>query len=168
MRKIKLSQGKYTLVDNEDYDFLNQWKWSCAKKRGLMYAYRKENGRQDGKTLHMHRVVMKSPEDKNIVTDHINGNGLDNRRINLRLVDFSVNSLNRSKGTNSTRNRFGAGVNKKGKKFVAQICILSKNRHIGTFDTKEEAQKAYLKAQKKAIVITKNYLNDYLNLKKKE
>ena len=97
MRKIYLRKdlSVWTLVDPEDYDFLLQWTWGLQRdNRGKLYARRyilKSN-------LYLHRVIMRrvlpAPSPKHIYVDHINNNGLDNRRKNLRWATASENAKN--------------------------------------------------------------------------
>ena len=100
MKEIKLTQGKVALVDDRDYEALNCFKWYVTNPiKTRSYAVRSQqispNVREK---LRMHRVILQTPH--GLLTDHINGNGLDNRRENLRIVTSSQNSMNRrlSKG----------------------------------------------------------------------
>lgn len=78
---IALSQGKVAVVDNEDYEWLNQWKWSALKSRATWYAVRQDYSGNKQKTIYMHRQILNShPGQK---THHLNGDGLDNRRANI-------------------------------------------------------------------------------------
>ena len=142
MKKIPLTQGKFALVDDEDFDHLNQWKWYVHFSRGLFYAQRsakRENGKQ--KTIHMHRLVNKTPE--GFHTDHINGDSLDNRSANLRTATCSENSKNRGRNNNcSTTNKGVSWSDKKGK-FYAQAMINLKKYHLGYFSSEKEAATAY-------------------------
>lgn len=85
MTEIVTSKGYKILVDDADYEWLNQWKW--AVNRG--YATR----RTTGKTIRMHRLVLGCKPDE--FTDHINGDRLDNRRANLRVATMAQNNQNR-------------------------------------------------------------------------
>lgn len=100
MQEISLSQGKVTFVDDEDYEFLAQWKWSAHQKGKHWYAERSKSWRVDGKrysvTIPMHRVITAAP--KNLVVDHINHDGLDNRKENLRIVTVRENGQNKAGG----------------------------------------------------------------------
>ncbi len=93
MRKIRLTRGKYALVDDGDYEFLRQYKWFCKPKTHTFYAA--TNIQKKGKryTLYMHQLLVKTRNGNQI--DHINWNGLDNRRKNLHEVTHSGNQLNR-------------------------------------------------------------------------
>jgi len=82
MRKIKLTQGKYALVDDEDFEYLNQWNWYAGENRSGFFAARGEfNGKNMNKIL-MHRVIMNCEKGK--VVDHIDHNTLNNQKSNLR------------------------------------------------------------------------------------
>jgi hypothetical protein len=92
-QKIELSKGKTALVDADDFEFLNQWKWSYGSDG---YAIRFENvGRNKRKLVLMHRILLKPGEKQQI--DHKNGNRLDNTRDNLRTCDHSLNQRNKIK-----------------------------------------------------------------------
>lgn len=97
MKTIQLTQGKVALVDDEDYDFLMQWKW-CAFKplRGnSFYAVSRTRGPHHlRKQVFMHRLIMNISSGKLI--DHRNRNGLDNQRHNLRECNHSQNNMNKT------------------------------------------------------------------------
>lgn len=93
MKVIPLTQGKFAIVDNEDYYFLMQWKWTFDGS----YAIRRQHlrtvkGKSVGKKIYMHRLLMETPA--GLDTDHINRDRLDNRRRNLRVVSHAVNLQN--------------------------------------------------------------------------
>src|SRR3990167_5487837 len=90
MRKIKLTQGMVATVDDEDFEWLNYYKWYAVKphRSNTFYAVTKI-GR---KTTYIHRLIINTPANK--ITDHKNRNGLDNRKINLRICDYSDNFHN--------------------------------------------------------------------------
>lgn len=91
MKRIELSQGKVALVDDGDFAWLSKWKWS----HNGGYAVRAEGPRGAQRRIAMHREIMQAP--KGMVVDHINHDRLDNRRENLRVVDYSANALNRAR-----------------------------------------------------------------------
>lgn len=102
MKKIKLTQGQYALVDDADYADIVQYKWRAQKsnKDKTYYAVRWERGwrRKSGtprKLIQLANQIIKPPKGKEV--DHINRNGLDNRRLNLRVVTRKENNSNRRK-----------------------------------------------------------------------
>src|SRR5438874_13225870 len=76
IRYILLSKGKFTIVDEEDYSYLSQWKWVARRNRKQWYAIRTEDVNGKRITINMHRVILKPPDGMPI--DHINHNGIDN------------------------------------------------------------------------------------------
>src|SRR3972149_1771950 len=90
MREITLTRGYVALVDDDDFSSLSTFKWFAKQNRDLaVYAARSVGSR----TIWMHRIIMDAPT--GILVDHINGNGLDNRRSNLRLATHRENCQNR-------------------------------------------------------------------------
>lgn len=144
---IPLTQGHHAIVDDDDYDFLMQWKWFSGK-RG--YVLRKAPG-HNTQTLCMHRVVMGlEPSDPRRV-DHINRNTADNRRCNLRLVTIRLNSLNRvgTKTARSYSHYKGVTFHKRQNKWQAQLFVDGKQLYLGKFESEHEAAVAYNAAAQK-------------------
>ncbi len=135
MKLIPLSQGKSAMVDDEDYEWLSQWKW-CLHSKG--YAVR-GNG-----TILMHCVIVGTPV--GFETDHINQNKLDNRRSNLRLATRAQNQRNKPKRRDNTSGFQGVYFDKSRNKFVAEIHLYGKKKHLGRFDDIQNAAKAYRSA----------------------
>lgn len=138
-KTIPLTQGQFAVVDDEDFDRLNQWKW-CAeysKKLGSYYAIRGTcyNGKQ--RLVRMHREVMGCVSGDGKHIDHTNHDTLDNRKENLEITTHRGNHQNRKKPS-----KYGTGVYKSWGRFRAITYVDGKNRHIGTYDTPEEAQAA--------------------------
>jgi len=109
MKTIQLTQGKLTQVDDEDYDFLNQWKWYAKRNRKTekFYALRRESDLIEngvkvkfGETICMHRIVMNCPQ--GMVVDHKDHDGLNNQKPNLRICTDRENLLNRKKTANAS------------------------------------------------------------------
>jgi hypothetical protein len=145
MKEIQLTQGRVALVDDADYEYLSQWKWKAYKDRYTWYARR---GIRVGfviKTIHMHRLITNAPD--GLFVDHINGDGLDNRRGNLRVCTKSENGFNRGKNSNNTTGYKGVTTNKG--KYRAQIRIDGKMCGLGRYTDPVEAAKAYDRAAKK-------------------
>lgn len=140
MKKIKLSQNKFTIVDNEDYENLSMFKWYAIKRRDCFYAARKHC------TILMHRVILNLGKRK--MVDHKNGNGLDNRKTNLRICNYSQNSSNQKKQKNTSL-KFKGIRKERGSRFSAQIMIKGRFIHIGSFTNQIDAARAYDKAAEK-------------------
>jgi len=143
MKTIPLTKGKVVSVDDEDYEELNKYKWCAIKDHGYdrWYAQRASkdtNGKY--KIITMHRQIMGFPIMKEI--DHVNRNGLDNRRCNLRQCNHSQNKKNNSKYKNNTSGLNGVCWNRYAKKWRASIYKDKKHVHIGYFNDKEEAGRA--------------------------
>lgn len=140
MKKIKLTQGKYALVDDADFEWLNQYRW-CAYFNGYnWYAQRTPN-------IKMHRVIL-GYKGKHQV-DHIDGRGLNNQRKNLRICTHSQNGMNRGKQKNNTSGYKGVSRHKKAEKWQASIKLHRKLIYLGIFKSKKEAKIAYEKAAEK-------------------
>lgn len=137
VKTISLTQGLYAKVDDEDFDWLSHWKWLAMvdKNRGVAYAARSVRT-EEGKLrpLLMHRLILNVGEGEEV--DHQNGNPLDNRRENLRVVSRADNLRNRRTFKNNKSGYKGVTYNPKSKKWKVIV-------NIGTFDTAEEAALAY-------------------------
>lgn len=137
MQRIKLTQNKYALVDDDDFDFLNQWKWYFNSG----YAVRGNKEK-----ILMHRVV--NHTSKGIITDHINGDKLDNRKCNLRDCTNEENQMNRGAQANNTSGYKGVTWSNKAGKWYAQIQYHGKRKHLGSYNTPQEASEVYNKEAK--------------------
>lgn len=145
MKEIKLTHGKFALVDDEDYDFLMQWKWHAHNPReNKWYAKRSiyfaENKRKT--TVIMHRVIMKARKGQTI--DHRFGEGFDNQKKNLRFCTAAQNNANRkSANKNSTSKYLGVFFDNRRRKWVAAICSNYKKVRIGIFANEDDAAIAF-------------------------
>jgi hypothetical protein len=145
MKEIKLSKtGRYkrkfaALVDDEDYKWLNKWKWTVEMDNNNCYAIRFSetiNGKRH--QIRMHRVIMKTPHD--MIVDHIDHNGLNNQKSNLRNCSHSQNKMNiEPRG----RSKYLGVTIKKLKYIVASIKRNGNYLYLGSFKTEEEAAHAY-------------------------
>jgi len=140
----------YALVDDEDFEELNKHKWYAIKDHNTYYAIRhdkRDPNTLERKSVRMHRILLNAPS--NMVVDHINGNGLDNRRSNIRLCTQSQNAFNQRKNIKNVSGYKGVGWHKQRKKWRAQIRINKKRIDIGHFSTPKLAHEAYIEAAKK-------------------
>ena len=144
MKKIPLTQNNYAVVDNEDFEELSKYKWKLLKTKTQFYAL--QSGPR-GKRLLMHRILLKVPKGK--VVDHINGNGLDNRRSNLRICTQSQNMQNSGLRKNNTSGFKGVCLDKRRGKWIARIRIGNKRITTKQFDSPELAHKAYCELSEK-------------------
>lgn len=130
MNIIQLSQGLDAIVDDEDHEFLRQWRWSVSEVKGYTrYAVRQDPDTR--KLVLMHRQIM-GPK-KGRVVDHINANGLDNRRSNLRVCTQAQNIAGRRrKGGYSSRFR-GVTWHKAANKWAASAGPKGGYRYIGLY-----------------------------------
>lgn len=129
MKAIPLTQGFEALVDDDDYPILAEHKWTTLTRR---YAYRMV----DRRSLLMHRVLLNVPPDMEV--DHINGDGFDNRRANLRIVSHAQNMRNIHKSRYK-----GIRFSKQRNRWYAQITVNYKNIYLGTFQSDIAAALAY-------------------------
>lgn len=147
MKQIKLSEDKFAQVDDAMFDELNQYKWTAKKYKNTWYAERKIHVFLSWKSVYMHRSIINIPDGMQV--DHIDLNGLNNTRNNLRVCTHAENSRNRPASSNSTSGYKGVSFCKQRNKFEAKISVNGKTIHLGRFATKEEAARAYDEAAKK-------------------
>ncbi|KKN66937.1 hypothetical protein LCGC14_0466170 [marine sediment metagenome] len=159
MREIILTQGKVSLVDDKDYKWLNEYKWYAHKDGYTYYAVRNRSIWTDGVgpgLISIHRVILKAK--KGEICDHIDRNGLNNRRSNLQIVSARKNSLN-SRLSKSNTSGFkgvyyvGLDINLN-ERWTAQIIINGIHKYIDVFATPEEAHEArqiYLEQYEESI-----------------
>lgn len=139
-KKIALTQGKFALVDDRDWEWLSQWKWYAMKHGNTWYAARKESG-VFRKTVLMHRAIAGPSNDKE--TDHQDGNGLNNVRSNLRVCSKAENLRNQRLPRNNSSGFKGVSWKQKNQKWVANISSDGKKIHLGYFESPKEAALAY-------------------------
>ena len=139
MKEIELTKGKVASVDDEDFDSLSIHKWYYHSEG---YAARREKG--TNKMIFMHRQILGTP--KGFDTDHINCDGLDNRKCNLRLASRAQNLFNVKIGRGNKSGYKGVSWHKAAKKWEACIKANGKKLYLGCFATTELAAAAYNKA----------------------
>lgn len=150
MKEIKLVRKRITkdnrafvaMVDDSDYKYLNQWQWRVNINGNSIYADRNITIDEKRITLKMHRVIV-GIIDSQILVDHIDGNGLNNQRNNLRPCTKSQNGMNRGAIKNKSSKYKGVSWLKCGNKWAAEIRANNKKTYIGIFSSEEDAAKAY-------------------------
>jgi hypothetical protein len=141
MKKIKLTQGMVALVDDEDFEFLHQFKWYASFEH-VFYAKRTVVINGIKRKVYMHHAVIGKPAE-DMVCDHIDGNGLNNTKNNLRFLSRSQNSRNRHKHKNNSSSYVGVCWHKGRNRWVSRIKRDGKSIHLGYFAEEEKAHKAY-------------------------
>lgn len=134
MIKIYLTPDKFTLLDEKDYDYLCQWEWKLNRDG---YAYRSLKGRN----ILIHRIITNATEGMEV--DHKNGDRLDNRRENLRVVLPKYNRWNKGMRKDNTFGFKGVGYSKQKGRCRADIKLNGTSMLIGYFTSIEDASEAY-------------------------
>jgi len=139
--KIPLTQGKFAKVDPEDYVWLSQFRWCCKMNVDNCYAVRTVQIHGRSKRIYMHRLIMNTPD--HLVCDHINHDGLDNRRKNCRNCNLAQNNANRRKRRSATSQYLGVSYDKRRNKWIAHIKDHGKERYLGSYEVEADAARAY-------------------------
>lgn len=137
-RLIRLTNGGYAIVDQDDYEFLSQWRWQRDPDG---YARRSEGAGAKRRGVFIHHIVARTP--KGLEPDHINRNRLDNRKENLRNVPKGVNLRNCEAHCNNKAGVLGVYFAKDRNRWRADTHCQGKTIHLGSYYTKEEAAEAY-------------------------
>lgn len=133
---IRVAVGYWANVDDDDFQRLSRRQWQAVvKNERLVYAIDSATGER------MHRLVLDAPS--GVVVDHINGDGLDNRRSNLRLGTQSQNLANSRKRSGTTSSFKGVSFHRASGKWRAYIKQHRKQFHLGLFESESEAAEAY-------------------------
>lgn len=146
MKLIDISTPKhpntFSKVDDADFDWLNQWKWTAIQEGKRIYAHRYfKNDKKNYRWVRMHKMIMGTPT--GFHTDHINGDGLDNRRENLRVCTPSENYHNNFGHKDREGKSIGVVYDKRHNRFYARINNKYKCIYIGCFKSEQEASDAY-------------------------
>lgn len=144
MKEVPVYPNLVALVDDEDFDFVSRSVWHSKSHMGAKLVYAATNVAPWGEKIYtkMHRLILSAP--KGFFVDHINGNGLDNQRSNLRLCTITENARNRRK--HNGRSLFKGVHPRPSGRWQAVICANYKLRWLGTYDTEIEAARAYDRA----------------------
>jgi uncharacterized protein YifE (UPF0438 family) len=159
MKKIALTQNQFAFVDDEDYEYLAQWKWFAHRKNDKTTYYAVRTCREKGqKTIRMHNCIAQRYIQNNYSElDHIDRNGLNNQKINLRVCTRSENLHNTSnygkysKGVRRVEIKYKTkdGKEKVFIKYQARIQVDKKSKSLGYFEKEVDAENAYKQASKK-------------------
>jgi HNH endonuclease len=144
VRKISLTQGLVALVDDEDFDALDRYKWHAGRQGNVYYATRHTMKSIDKRRspIIMHRVIMNAPSDMRV--DHIDGDGPNNQRNNLRIVTRRQNGQNK----HIKKSSIFPGVywNKDHERWASRIAIDGRDKKLGYFLSESDAFRAYADA----------------------
>lgn len=173
MKKIELTKTKkksvkhFAIVDDEDYERVNQYNWCVVEDHNVFYAMRSECipkekrvGKTRQKTIKMHRFIL-GISDISILVDHNDHDGLNNQKYNLRTTNHSGNMSNRRSHKGSTSKYLGVSWAKHARKWNSSLWVIDKTLNLGYFESEEEAAKIYDEAAKK-------YHGEFANLNFKE
>lgn len=142
MKRIPLTQGKFALVDDSDFDRASAFNWYAKKGRNCFYAARVSYRSTPPETIYLHTFLL---GEKGV--DHRDSNGLNNQKANLRKASPVENARNRRFPKNKTSAFHGVCLRKSGK-WLAQILTGTGKRSLGTFVNETDAARAYDKAAK--------------------
>lgn len=146
MKAILLTQNKFALVDDADYNWLNQWKWRVAKSdsRHTCYAVRAVTASKSRRRCeHMHRLILGLRVEDTREVDHRDGNGLNNQKSNLRFCTRTQNRKSRRKWIKGTSRYKGIYWNQNDRKWQSQIQMNGKKIYLGQFDLEADAARTY-------------------------
>lgn len=146
MKTIPLTQGLVALVSDEDYENLRQYKWHASvRKDGSVYV-RRWSPRPNRKPIYMHQEILGHKW-----IDHVDRNGLNNQRENLRPTTYSLNGHNTGKPKRKNPTSIFKGVHwcRTKEKWIAKVSIRGKHAYLGSFDTPRQAALAYQRATKR-------------------
>ena len=144
MKEIELTKNAMALVDDEDFEFLSKFQWVCNIQGRSCYALRIANYSDDKRhTLAMHRLIMKLQRGDARYIDHIDGNGLNNQKENLRVVTKAQNGWNQGVRKSNSSGYKGVSWHKGMGKWQAKIRCKGEIHYLGFFEIKKEAATAY-------------------------
>lgn len=158
MKFIPLTQNQQTIVDDDLCDFLKKFKWYAVKAWGSNFYARhtmtfRVNSKRHQQVVWLHHLIVGQPRMKRYITvDHINGNGLDNRRMNLRVVSHRENCLNRRSSFEKESKYPGVFFDSDRKMWQSRISIGKKRIFLGRYENENDAYAAYKKESDRLLV----------------
>lgn len=145
MKEIPLANGKVAFIDDEDYAWVSQWHWCATLCNGKWYVKRDVMANHSRSTILLHRALL-GLDDPDVEVDHVDGNGLNNSRQNLRTCTHQLNQMNRPKLEGCTSKHKGVFWSKIRNKWAVQISVNKRRKHVGYFTDELAAAKAYNEA----------------------
>lgn len=139
-KEIKLTKGKVAVVDDEDYEWLNSFRWHASWSGNRFYVCRRVTENKKSRIVYMHRFIMSDVD--GMVVDHSDGDSLNNTRANLRHVTRSKNNVNCIKKSKSN-NFKGVTFRKSLNKWIAQCHDGKTTKYLGMFTTEQEAHECF-------------------------
>jgi len=144
---IPLTKGETAIIDASDVDIVSGWNWSTWAIAGIANKYAVRVSSNPKKTILMHRAIMSAMHGMEV--DHVNGNGLDNRKCNLRIATRSQNAMNSRIAKNNKSGIKGVYWNKKREKWIAKITCERREIYLGEYKKIDDAAEAYKNASAK-------------------
>ena len=146
-REIELTQGKFAVVDSADCEWLSKFKWHAHERGRTWYARRAAST----KTVFMHRAILEyhGSDLTSGEVDHVNGDGLDNRKSNLQIVSHAENIRKSRVQKNNTSGFRGVSWHKGDRRWQAFVEVDNIRKYLGSFKNKIDAALAYDQAAKK-------------------
>src|SRR6185437_1781145 len=141
-REMPLTQGKVAIVDAADFDYLNQWKWHADPAMGGKWRAARTERMPNGKRrkVYMHKALLLV--DPGVDVDHRDGDGLNNRRSNLRAATRQQNAFNSGRQHDNTSGHVGVSWHRLNNGWQAYIYVNRKRIHLGHFKNKADAVRA--------------------------
>ena len=144
VKKIALTRGKVALVNDTDYDYLNQWHWCTYKGRTTYYAKRNVGiGKYKRRTERMHRLILGLQPGDKWLTDHKDGDGLNNQRSNLRACTAMQNAQSQRKRESATSRYRGVYWHHRAHKWCSRIRVNKILIYLGLFNSEDQAAQTY-------------------------
>ena len=144
---VTLTKGYEAIIDADDVFLVDKWNWYASIQGNTVYASRSFMHNGSRVYLSMHRAIMKTKE--NLHVDHKDGNGLNNRKSNLRLASRSQNMRNMKIRKDNASGSKGVSCHKQREKWAAYINVNGKRKNLGLHETVEKASAAYKAASLK-------------------